>query len=42
MENILGVAAMLAITFPVSYLLAKQCLRGVVHIVTGGETRDVL
>ena len=42
MDNILGCIVMVAITFPVSFFMARGCLRGVIRIVTGGENRDVL
>jgi len=42
MESILGCVLMMAITIPVSYVLARGCLRGLIRIVTGSERRDVL
>jgi len=33
---------MAAITFPVAFLVARRCLRGVIRVITGGERRDVL
>jgi len=42
MITILGCALMVAITFPVSFLLARSCLRGIIRLVTGQENRDVL
>jgi hypothetical protein len=47
MDNVLGCVLMIAITFPVSFLVARACLRGVIRMVTssslpGGENRDVL
>ena len=42
MDNILGCVLMIAITFPISFLVARTCLRGVIRLVTGGENRDVL
>jgi hypothetical protein len=51
MENVLGCVVMAAITFPVSFLVARTCLRGVIRLVTsapsggpstGGSNRDVL
>jgi hypothetical protein len=42
MENLLGCILMAAVTLPVSFFLARGCLRGVVRIVTGSERRDVL
>jgi hypothetical protein len=42
MENVLGCVLMAAITFPVSFLVARSCLRGVVRVVTGPEKRHVL
>ena len=40
--TVLGCVLMAAITFPVSFFVARTCLRGVIRIVTGGENRDVL
>ncbi len=42
MANVVGVVVMAAVTFPVSFFIARSCLRGVLRIVTGGENRDVL
>ena len=42
MTNIFGCVLMAAITFPVSFFVARGCLRGVIRIVTGSENRDVL
>ena len=42
MENIFGCVMMAAITFPVSFFVARTCLKGVVRIVTGSSSRDVL
>jgi hypothetical protein len=42
MTNILGCVLMVAITFPVSFFVARSCLRGVIRLVTGQENRDVL
>jgi hypothetical protein len=39
--EIVGVVAMAGITFPLSFLLARLCLRGVVRVVTGGDQRAV-
>jgi len=42
MANVLGCILMVAITFPVSFFVARSCLRGVIRMLTGGENRDVL
>ena len=42
MTNLLGVVVMAAVSFPVSFFVARSCLRGVIRLVTGGENRDVL
>jgi hypothetical protein len=39
--SILGALLLAAITFPVSYLVARLCLRGVVRIVTHGGSRHL-
>lgn len=35
----MGVVLMAATTFPLSFLLARWCLRGVVRVVTAADTR---
>jgi hypothetical protein len=40
--NAIGCILMAAITFPVSFLLARSCLRGVIRILSGSQNRDVL
>ncbi len=42
MDNALECLLMAAITFPVSFFVARACLRGVIRVVTGRENRDVL
>jgi len=42
MTSVLGCIVIAAITFPVSFFVARTCLRGVIRIVTGSENRDVL
>jgi len=42
MDDVFGCILMAALTFPVSFLVARACLRGVLRIVTGSENRDVL
>ncbi|MBZ5581142.1 MAG: hypothetical protein LAQ30_02860 [Acidobacteriia bacterium] len=42
MDNVFGCILMAAVTFPVSFLVARTCLRGVIRLVTGSEHRDVL
>jgi hypothetical protein len=42
MANILACVLMVAITFPVSFFVARSCLRSVIRLVTWGENRDVL
>jgi site-specific recombinase len=41
-DSVLGCVLMGVISLPVSFFLARYCLRGVIRIVTGGENRDVL
>jgi len=33
---------MAAITFPVCFLVARGCLRGLIRMLSGGNNRDVL
>jgi hypothetical protein len=42
MDNIFGCVLMAAVTFPISFFVARSCLRGVIRIITGPENRDVL
>ena len=42
MENVLSCLLMAAITLPVSFLMARVCLRGVVYVVTRSEKRSML
>ncbi|HUK17032.1 MAG TPA: hypothetical protein VLW65_11495 [Bryobacteraceae bacterium] len=42
MQNALGCILMVAITFPVSFLVARSCLRGLIRILNGNQNRDVL
>lgn len=42
MENVVGCVVMVAITFPVSFYVARGCLRGVIRMIRGAERRDVL
>jgi hypothetical protein len=42
MENVLACVLMAAITFPVSFLVARSCLRGVIRAMSGPQNRDVL
>jgi len=42
MQNMAGCILMAAITFPVSFLVARGCLRGVVRLIQGAQNRDVL
>jgi hypothetical protein len=42
MDSVFGCILMAAVTLPVSWFLARGCLRGVMRIVTGTERRDVL
>ena len=42
MDSVLGCILMAAITLPVSFLMARVCLRGVVRVVTRGDRRSML
>jgi hypothetical protein len=42
MDNVLGCILMAAITFPVCFVVARGCLRGLIRMMTGGSNRDVL
>jgi len=38
MDNILGCILMIAITFPLSFFLARACLKGVIRLGASGES----
>jgi hypothetical protein len=42
MDSVAGCVLMAVITVPVSYFVARGCLRGLVRIVTGRENRNML
>ena len=42
MENVFGCVLMAGVSLPVSYFLARGCLRRVLRIMAGNERRDVL
>jgi hypothetical protein len=42
MDNLFAYLAMAAITLPLSFFLARGCLRGVVRLMSGATRRDVL
>jgi hypothetical protein len=42
MQNVAGCILMVAITFPVSFFVARGCLRGVIRLIQGSQNRDVL
>lgn len=42
MQNVVGCILMIGITFPISFLVARSCLRGVIRILNGSQNRDVL
>jgi hypothetical protein len=42
MASALSCVLMAAITFPVSFFIARSCLRGVIRVITGAGNRHVL
>ena len=42
MENLIAWILMAAISLPVSFFVARTCLRGVLRIVTGSNKRSML
>jgi hypothetical protein len=42
MNNVFSCVVMAAVTFPLSFLVARTCLRGVIRVVTRAEGRGVL
>ena len=39
MENVLGCVLIVAISFPVSFYLARACLSAVIRLIGGAESR---
>jgi hypothetical protein len=42
MENLIAWILMAAISLPISFLMARACLDGVMRLMSGGARRDVL
>ena len=42
MENLIAWILMAAVSLPVSFLLARGCLHGLMRLMSGGMRRDVL
>jgi hypothetical protein len=42
MENLIAWILMSAVSLPISFLVARGCLRGVLRFMSGGMRRDVL
>lgn len=42
MENVIGCVLMVGITFPVSFFVARGCLRGVIRLIAGSGRRHML
>jgi hypothetical protein len=42
MENLIAWILMAAISLPISFLMARACLGGVMRLMSGGARRDVL
>jgi len=42
MESIVGCFVMAAITLPLSFFVARGCLRGIIRALGGSRNRDVL
>lgn len=42
MQNLFACILMAAITFPVSFFVARSCLRGFLRILNGGNNRGML
>jgi len=42
MENLIGCIVTAAITLPLSFFLARGCLRGILRALGGSRNRDVL
>ena len=42
MENLIAWILMAAVSLPISFLVARGCLSGVIRLMNGGMRRDVL
>ena len=42
MENLFAWILMAAVSLPISFLVARGCLRGLMRLMSGGMRRDVL
>jgi hypothetical protein len=42
MDDVFGCILMAAVTFPVSFFVARGCLQGVIRLLSVPENRDVL
>ena len=42
MYSLLGCILMAGVTFPVSFLVARTCLNGVLRVMSGSNSRDML
>jgi hypothetical protein len=42
MENLIAWILMAAVSLPISFLVARGCLRGVIRLMSGGMRHDVL
>jgi hypothetical protein len=42
MENFVGCVVMAAVTLPLSFFVARGCLRGIIRVLGGSRNRDVL
>jgi len=42
MENLVGCIVMAAITLPLSFFVARGCLRGIIRALGGSRNRDVV
>ena len=40
MDNIVGCVLMVAVTFPLSFFVARGCLHGVIRMVTGAPAES--
>ena len=42
MENVVGCIVMAAVTLPLSFFVARGCLRGFIRALGGNRNRDVV
>jgi hypothetical protein len=42
MDNVFGCIVMAVVSLPLSFFVARGCLRGIIRVIDGSRNRDVL